>query len=142
VFGEKRVSKSREFFRIEPDLAKAIIELVEIRREAPPSDAEQDISPAERQMIETVKKVRAEGFSFDKLGLSPGTVLTFAKDPEITCTVSGAKTVTFRDQEMSLSTAALIVIREMGYDWATVRGPAYWMKDGVKLAALATAVDE
>ena len=37
---------------------------------------------------------------------------------------------------MSLSAAALIVIREMGYEWSTVRGAEYWAYDGVKLAAM------
>ena len=67
-------------------------------------------------------KSRAEAITFDRLGLPVGTVLTFTKDPEITCTVAGAREVEFRGQTMRLSSAALIAVRELGYNWTTVRG--------------------
>ena len=66
-------------------------------------------------------------------------MLAFAKDPAQVCTVAGPRTVSFRGQEMSLSQSALIVLREMGYEWSTVRGSDYWTHDGVKLTAMAAA---
>jgi hypothetical protein len=71
--------------------------------------------------------------------LPPGTMLTFTKDPTITCTVAGTRTVMFRGTELSLSAAALTVIREMGYTWPSARGAEYWAYNGRKLAALAAA---
>lgn len=134
VFGEKRVRMNKEFFRVEPDLVKAIIELVAIQAETL-TDAEQDISPEQRDAIEDVKS-RAEAMTFDRLGLAVGTVLTFTKDPEVTCTVAGTREVEFRGQTMRLSSAALIAVKELGYNWTTVRGSDYWAIDGVKLSAL------
>src|SRR5688572_7928189 len=57
VFGEKRARRSREFFSIEPDLAKAIIELVADTK-INVTDAEQAIEPGERREIETMRKRR------------------------------------------------------------------------------------
>ena len=74
--------------------------------------------------------------SFERLGLPIGTVLSFSKDPAITCTVAGPRTVLFRGQMISQSAAALIAIREMGYEWRAVSGSEYWTYEGVKLSAL------
>jgi hypothetical protein len=136
VFGEKRTRLNREFFQIDPELARAIIELVAIEQEQVP-DSAQAISPEQRQAIDAVKGERAARITLERLGLKVGDVLTFAKDPSVTCTVAGPKTVTFRGEEQSLSAAALAAVREMGYNWTTVRGADYWLRDGVKLSAMA-----
>jgi hypothetical protein len=62
VFGEKRARKSREFFATDPDLAKAIIELVAIKEEAF-TDSDQDITADQRTEIEATKRDRAERLS-------------------------------------------------------------------------------
>lgn len=135
VFGEKRTRLNREFFTAQPDLVKAIIELVAITEE-PVTDRVQDITPEQRTAIEAVKGARAERLTLERLGLKPGTTLTFIKDPTVTCTVAGPRTVLFRGTEQTLSAAALIVVREMGYNWPSVRGADYWLYGDVKLSAL------
>lgn len=141
VFGEKRTRSNREFFRADPDVVEAVIKLVEIKEETP-TDAEQRITPDEREAIEEVKIARAEPITFERLGLAVGTVLTFSKEPMITCSVAGPKAVLFRGEVMSHSAAALIVIHEMGYDWPRVSGSQYWTYEGVKLSALSGAAPE
>lgn len=134
VFGDKRARGSREFFTAAPDLVKAIIELVAIE-DITPTDAEQSISPAQREAIEETK-ARAERRTFERLGLPPGTVLTFAKDPDVVCTVAGPRKVTFEGEEMTVSAAAMIVVRRMGYTWPTVNGFEYWCHEGVRLSEM------
>ena len=134
VFGEKRARRNREFFTADPNVVKAVIQLVAIKEEHL-SDVDQAITPEQRGAIEATKRATSERMSLERLGLKPGDMLTFTKDPSITCQVSGPKTVLFRGQQLSLSGAALQVIREMGYDWSTVRGFDYWAFDGVKLSA-------
>ena len=132
VFGEKRVRGNREFFTAAPDLVKAIIELVAIE-EVTPTDLQQSITPAQREAIEETR-TRAERRTFERLGLPPGTVLTFTKDPDITCQVVGSRKVLFEGQELAPSAAAMIVIRRMGYTWPTVSGYDYWAFDGRRLS--------
>ncbi|MDP3401041.1 MAG: GIY-YIG nuclease family protein [Brevundimonas sp.] len=134
VFADDRAAASREFFRIDPDRAKAIVELVAIEVETL-SDQQQQITPEQRHAIEEVKS-RAEAMTFERLGLPIGTVLIFTKDPDVTCTIVGTREVDFRGEVMRLSSAALIAVREMGYSWSTVRGSDYWAFDGVKLSAM------
>lgn len=135
VFGDKRARGNREFFTANPDLVKAIIELVALE-EVTPTDAEQSISPAQREAIEETK-ARAERRTFERLGLAPGTVLQFSKDSEVTCSVAGPRKVHFEGAEMTLSAAAMIVIRRMGYTWPTVNGFEYWCFDGERLSDMA-----
>jgi hypothetical protein len=63
-----------------------------------------------------VKSERAARLTLDRLGLVPGDVLRFAKDPEVTCSVAGSKTVFFQGEEQSLSAAALTAVKAMGYN--------------------------
>lgn len=131
VFGEKRARRNREFFNVSPDLVKAIIDLVAIG-EVQISDAEQDISPEERRDIEAEQQRR----SLAALGIEPGTMLAFLKDPEVTCLAHDSRKVLFRGEIMSLSRAALSAINEMGFDWPTANGFEYWTLDGQKLSNL------
>jgi hypothetical protein len=134
VFGEKRARRSREFFMIDPDLAKAIIELVADSK-VDVTDVEQSIDQAERRDIEQLRR-RREIRTFTSLNVPVGSTLTFAKDPDITCTVSQPRKVLLRGEEMSPSAAALRVVHELGYDWSAVSGMDYWQLDGVKLSHL------
>ncbi|WP_422051092.1 GIY-YIG nuclease family protein [Sphingomonas leidyi] len=131
VFGERRARRNREFFTIEPDLAKAIIELVAIDQ-VKLSDAEQAIDKTERREIEQERK-RREVRTFTSMNIPLGSTLTFVKDETITCMVSAARKVLFRGEEMSPSAAALIVIQEMGYDWPAISGMGYWAYQGIKI---------
>jgi hypothetical protein len=135
VFGDKRARSNREFFTADPELARLIIDLVKIE-ELVLSDAEQGITPVERETIEAEKERRTGRLTFTDLGLAAGTVLTFLKDPNITCEVASPTKVRFRGEEVSASRAALIVLHEMGYTWGAVSGWEHWAYQGVKLAGL------
>ncbi|KEQ03209.1 hypothetical protein GV67_07250 [Pseudorhizobium pelagicum] len=137
VFGEKRARRNREFFTIDPDLAKAIIELVADRK-VDVSDVEQSIDTAERREIEQMRR-RREVRTFTSLNVPLGATLTFAKDADITCTVSRSRKVLFRGEELSPSAAALRVVHELGYDWSAVSGMDYWEFNNVKLSQLGAA---
>jgi hypothetical protein len=131
VFGEKRRRDNREFFTIDPNLAKAIIELVS-EDEMKLSDREQNIDAEKRREIDTLKK-RREHRTFDSLAIPIGSVLTFTKDPTITCRVTGPRKVAFKGSEMSPSAAALSAIHDLGYAWPTVNGMEYWAYNERKL---------
>ncbi|TXC69604.1 GIY-YIG nuclease family protein [Sphingomonas ginsenosidivorax] len=134
VFGEKRARRNREFFTIDPDLAKAIIELVAGSR-VDVSDTEQSIDPAERREIEQLRR-RREVRTFTSLNVPIGATLTFTKDPEIACTVVQPRKVLFRGETASPTAAARLALHDMGYDWATFNGMAYWEYEGVKLSQM------
>ena len=140
VFGEKRVSPDREFFKTDPDLAKAIIELVAIKEEPVSADLAPPLN--EDSASDEPARQRSKALTLAGLGLEVGTELVFVRDPTVTCKVAGPRTVSFNGQELSISTAALQAIHAMGYTWPSVNGFDYWMLEGVKLSALARLSNE
>lgn len=124
-----RYNPRREFFTIEPAEAQALLELMG-----------EDVTPredlTEDQENETVV-VRRSGskLDFGKLDIAIGSMLTFVKDQAVTATVSGSDRVNFNGQELSLSQAALQALRDAGYQWKSVRGPAFWTYENESIAA-------
>ena len=131
AFAHHRVRKNREFFEV--DAARVIAALkMTGGEEVTPKD---DIA-ADEEGIEALKKVRKiEPLTLFDIGLNVGDIISFSKDETQTAAVCSARRVMFREQEMSLSASALILIREQGYTWQQVNGWAFWMYDDMTLSA-------
>lgn len=67
------------------------------------------------------------------VGIAPGAVLTFKLDEDITCRVLDNRNVGFEGEKISLSGAALSVMRQRGNNWKAVQGAAYWIFEGKTL---------
>ena len=80
-----------------------------------------------------LEKAQRERFKFSLLDIKPGTILTFAKDKNITCEVIDDKMIKYKDREMSLSASALEIVQELGYTWSKISGPEYWHLEGKSL---------
>ena len=89
-------------------------------------------TPQDKQALENAKKQRSR-FNFQMIDLQPGTILKFRKDETITCEVHDDTKIKFRDKITSLSNAAEIILKEMGYDWSAYQGPRWWMYEGKNL---------
>ena len=135
-FDDKRIRHNREFFYTTPEQAKSILEIAEVmggKNVTPKHDiveTEQD-----KQALDKSRKIRKR-FNFEMINIQPGTILNFVKDNEITCEVHDDRKVKFRDKITSLSDAADIVLREMGYDWSAAQGPIWWSYQGKSLSEL------
>ena len=135
-FDDKRIRHNREFFYTTPEQAKSILEIAEVmggKNVTPKNDiveTEQD-----KQALDKSRKIRKR-FNFEMINIQPGTILNFVKDNAITCEVHDDRKVKFRDKITSLSDAADIVLREMGYDWSAAQGPIWWSYQGKSLSEL------
>ena len=138
AFDKYRVRKNREFFEILPESAKSALQLAG-GKDVTPNEIIVE-SSEDRVAFEKAKKQR-ERFKFSLLNIEPGTILTFAKDSEITCVVLDDRLVKFRDEEMTLTASALIVINEMGYTWSKISGPAFWQYNGKGLYDMRLELD-
>ena len=133
---DKRVRQNREFFNATPEQAKAILEIAEVmggKNVTPKEDIVE--TPQDKQALDTARKKRKR-FNFSMVNIEPGTILEFVKDISITCEVVDENKVKFRDKVTSLSDAADIVLRDMGYDWAAVQGALWWSYKGKSLRDL------
>jgi len=133
AFGDHRVRKNREFFKISPDKPKAIIELLCTKNVTPGSELFTELD--DKEAVGEAKKRRAV-FNFSMVGLAPGTVLQSVFDDTITCTVKTDRWVEFRGKEASLSSSALEIAHEKGLGWSQIAGPDYWKYEGKTLSEL------
>jgi len=138
AFDKYRVRKNREFFEILPESAKSALQLAG-GKDVTPNEIVVE-STEDKVAFEKAKKQR-ERFKFSLLNIEPGTILTFAKDPEITCIVIDDRLVKFREKEMTLTASALIIINEMGYTWSKISGPAFWQYNGKGLYDMRLELD-
>ena len=133
---DKRIRQSREFFNATPEQAKALLEIAEVmggKNVTPIEDIVE--TPQDKQALDNARKKRKR-FNFSMVNISAGTILKFVKDNSITCEVVDDSKVKFRDKVTSLSDAADIILREMGYDWEGVQGPLWWSYKGKSLRDL------
>ena len=134
---DKRIRQNREFFNTTPEQAKAILEIAELmggKNVTPIEDVVENNQ--DKQALENARKRRGRIDYFGILGIPKGTILTFSKDPNISCEVSSDGKVIFRGKETSLSGSALLITNEMGYDWGQVQGAGYWCYQGKTLRDL------
>ncbi len=130
---DARIRDNREFFNTTPEQAKSILEIAEImggKDVTPKGDIVE--TAQDKQALENAKKQRSR-FNFQMIDLQPGTILKFRKDETITCEVYDNTKIKFRDKITSLSNAAEIILREMGYEWSAYQGPRWWMFEGKNL---------
>ena len=120
------VNPSREFFRMEPEKVKAILELLKV--EEVTGYVEKEISenvPANDRVASEALKRRRPKMNFEEMGIPVGAVLTF-KDNKTSVTVHDAKTVDLSGDQLSLTAATQQI---MGTE-SSVQPSPYWYYNG------------
>ena len=85
-------------------------------------------SPEEQKALDNARKNRAK-FNFEMVKIMPGSILTFTRNPEITCKVINDTQIEYNGEIKSLSEAAKLAL---GIDYQ-VAGTLYWEYDGETL---------
>lgn len=136
AFDDRRVRKSREFFRVPVEQPIAILAGFGIQDVTPRDDVVGKTDPdGDRAALERSRS-RRENFQFKMVGIAPGLVLESIWDKDKTCVVRDDKKVEFMGDEMSLSAAAARVLDIMGKTWRSVSGPESWKHNGRTLVFL------
>lgn len=136
AFSDHRVRKEREFFRVSPYKAQCALQIAQGEEVTPKGEVIDDNPSDAEQALEKESK-RRDRWEFEDFQIPEGAILRFTKDPNITAKVNGNYSVEFRNQTMTLSAAALLVLQEMGYKWKSARGGAYWEYDGETITDIA-----
>lgn len=104
AFAPQRVNANREFFRIEVEQAKAILELFNVSDATDEVNAEINNDLTDEDKAATTKaQVHRPPLDFYKMGMKDGDTLLWRDDPSIFVTVSSNKKVVYGDEEVSLS---------------------------------------
>jgi len=130
AFDDHRTRKRREFFQVSPERVTSALKLAATEEVTPRSDVVED---ADDQSALDKARQRRSIFNFKMVGIEPGSVLSFVKDHEETCSVLDERRISFRGNETSLSAAALELVHELGYEWKTLAGTEFWEFDGETL---------
>jgi hypothetical protein len=135
AFADKRVRSNREFFRIDPNQVRAAIMIASPNDVTPKTDVVVDASDVQALQKAAIAQDRRTRLKFTELGIPIGATLVFVKDEAVTCTVVANGEVSFQNQIMSPSRAALLAVQKLGYKWAAVSGSDYWKYDDETLTA-------
>ena len=119
AFDDHRVAPNREFFKIAPERAVAALKLAETENVTPHQDFVD--SPEEQRALDKARKNRAK-FKFEMVKIPVGSILTFTRNPEITCKVIDDTQIEYAGEIKSLSEAAKLAL---GIDY-NVAGTLYW----------------
>lgn len=139
AFGDHRVSKGREFFRLAPERARAAISLASLKEITLGDEIFE--TPEVKAEVEAAK--RRARFRFSMIGIKPGTELQLFRGPTIICrTVDEVNKVDFRGDTTSLSDAALHALQAIGVDWPTASGPWEWAYQGRRLDEIRREIEE
>lgn len=131
IFCDNRVRAKREFFRISPERVRSALTLTG-GKDITAAVSEVVTTPEEKEILNAVRK-RAPAATFDMIGIKPGSILEFSKDPSRSCKVVNDKKVELDGELMSVSGSALKILHELGYRWETVNGWSHWMYRGKTL---------
>ncbi|MBF2755420.1 MAG: GIY-YIG nuclease family protein [Gammaproteobacteria bacterium AqS3] len=129
-FGDHRYNPKREFFSINPERIKMILEGYG-RDVTPTSDIVEDESDAA-----TLKRARARrpAIRFSMIDIPVGAELNFLKNESITCRIAGDREVEFEGEVTSLNKATLKIFKTLyGREQESVRGPDFWLFEGETL---------
>ncbi len=132
AFADQRIRQRREFFLVDPERVRSALEIAGGEDVTPRNDVVED-----EDDVAALNKARERRsrFNFEMVKIPVGSVLTFSRDPDVTCTTVDHRQVNFRGEVTSLSKSAHDLLHEMGYSTRTVSGPAYWEFEGETLDA-------
>lgn len=126
LFSEGRVNPKREFFKTDPEKVVLAISIGDFKEITPGSV---EIDKEEQEALEKAK-ARRPRLKLDALDIKPGDILVFSRDESITATVAEDGKVTYQDETLSLSAAALKALHSLGYKTPSASGSEYWKYDG------------
>ena len=140
AFGDHRVSRNREFFRIAPERIQAALSLASLKV-VRLSDEEAFETPEDKADVAAAK--RRVRFLLSMIGLKPGTILQLAKDSKFSCTtVDERNQVEFNGVVTSLSDAAVKAYAALGQEVIALSGPWEWTFEGRRLDEIRREKDE
>jgi len=143
-FRDRRVRKRREFFEVDPEQARSMLLLAQIKDVTPREEVVGDTPEDAAEDIKALGKARTRRgrSNFNLLQIPPDSVLTFSKDDAIICTVVDDKKVEFEGEITSLSNSALTIFHRLGFKSQSVAGTDYWQFEGETLVARRLRIEQ
>ncbi len=134
AFAPNRVHASREFFKISPDQAIAILDLFDNKKEITEEvnrEIDDDLTGEDKASRENLKRQKRPNLNFIEMGIPVGSVITFGHEPDVVeVVVCSEKKVNYNGEEYSLSA----LTRKLKNLDLNVAPTPYWFYNGKSLA--------
>ncbi|MCQ2075122.1 MAG: GIY-YIG nuclease family protein [Bacteroidaceae bacterium] len=104
AFAPQRINANREFFRIQVEQAKAILELFhhEDMTNEVADEIANDLTP-EDVAAKAKIQIHRPPLNFLEMGMQVGDILRWKDDPNICVTITSGRTIKYQDEEVSIS---------------------------------------
>ena len=125
AFGPQRINANREFFRIQVEQAKAILELFhheDITTDVT-EEIENDLTP-EDKAASIKEKTKRPPLNYYEMGLAKGDLIIWKDDPSITVTIISERKVSYNGEEVSLSALSAQL---KGYHVKHIQPTPHWL---------------
>ena len=124
AFAPQRVNSNREFFRINVEQARAILELFHHTdvTEDVTEEIENDLTQEDKEASNKAKK--RSPLNYYEMGLHRGDILKWKDDPTITVSVISEKKVLYNGEEFSLSALSAQL---KGYNVKHIQPTPHWL---------------
>ena len=125
AFEPQRVNKNREFFKINVEQAKAILELFHHTdvTEDVSEEIENDLTQDDKEASEKAKTKRPP-LNYYEMGIHKGDILKWKDDPSITVTVISDRKVSYNGEEVSISALSAQL---KGYKVRHIQPTPHWL---------------
>ena len=132
AFVHVRENPGREFFIIEPEQARGLLELVMLEDVTPEVSSEADkVDPRSRSASDELRRANRPRFDFQAMGIDVGSELKF-RDGDETCRVADNHKVEYDGRTMSLTGLTMELIGAQ----RSVAPTPYWMFEDESLKAI------
>ena len=125
AFDPQRVNKNREFFKINVEQAKAILELFHHTdvTEDVSEEIENDLTQEDKEASDKAVKKRPP-LNYYEMGIHKGDVLRWKEDPSIIVTVTSERKVSYKGEEVSISALSAQL---KGYKVKHIQPTPHWL---------------
>lgn len=127
LFAEYCEEPGSNFFKIAPDMFRAVIELA-ANSTVELSDKELGIAPSKRAKMDQIKAYH-DAIWFEALNTQAGTKLRFSKNAALKCTAIGNGMVEFDGTVATPAEASIKAMQASGFDWREVSATEYWVPE-------------
>lgn len=125
AFAPQRINANREFFRIQVEQVRAILELFhhEDVTESVSDEIRNDLTDDDKAA--TIKaQVHRPALNFYEMGMKKGDILVWKDNPEITVAISSERKVIYNGEEVSISALSASL---KGYNVKYIGPGAHWL---------------
>ncbi len=125
AFEPQRINANREFFRIQVEQAKAILELfhhTDVTEEV--TDEIQNNLTDDDKVASIKAQQKRPALNFYEMGLHKGDILKWKDEPTITVTISSERKVNYENEEVSISALSA---KLKGYNVKHIAPGSHWI---------------